>query len=87
MGSSWYAKDGIRVLSSTRWTKISEIPPDFFAVREAFFGSSSRLFHTKNTHTSSSNHHPEAIRSYRSHQGTYLQVRIVVLPAEIRQIR
>ncbi|KAD4586581.1 hypothetical protein E3N88_24182 [Mikania micrantha] len=35
-GSSRYAEAGLRVLGGTRWTKISDIPPDFFAVREAF---------------------------------------------------
>ncbi|KAD6119027.1 hypothetical protein E3N88_10298 [Mikania micrantha] len=42
LASSRYAEAGLRVIGGTRWTKISEIPPDFFAVHEAFFGSSSR---------------------------------------------
>ncbi|KAD6118811.1 hypothetical protein E3N88_10082 [Mikania micrantha] len=42
MASSRYGEASLRVLDGTRWTKISKIPPDFFAVREAFFGSSSR---------------------------------------------
>ncbi|KAD5507863.1 hypothetical protein E3N88_15566 [Mikania micrantha] len=42
MASSRYAEAGLRVLGGTRWTKISEISPDFFAVRKAFFGFSSR---------------------------------------------
>ncbi|KAD2805627.1 hypothetical protein E3N88_39004 [Mikania micrantha] len=42
LDSSRYATERLRILHGTRWTKISKIPPDFFAVREALFGSSSR---------------------------------------------
>ncbi|KAD7117356.1 hypothetical protein E3N88_04624 [Mikania micrantha] len=42
LDSSRYAEAGLRVLSDTRWTKISKIPPDFFAVREALLGFLSR---------------------------------------------
>ncbi|KAD4888602.1 hypothetical protein E3N88_20675 [Mikania micrantha] len=37
--SSRYAKEELRVLRGTRCLKISEISPDFFAVREAYFSS------------------------------------------------
>ncbi|KAD4584981.1 hypothetical protein E3N88_22582 [Mikania micrantha] len=37
--------------------------------------------------TFSSNHYSEAIRSHGWHQGSYLQVLIVVLPSELRLIR
>ncbi|KAD5317947.1 hypothetical protein E3N88_17893 [Mikania micrantha] len=41
-GRSRYAEAGLKVLGGTRWTKISEILPDFFAVCEALLGSLSR---------------------------------------------
>ncbi|KAD1768272.1 hypothetical protein E3N88_42323 [Mikania micrantha] len=42
LDSSRYATERLRILRGTRWPKISKIPPDFFAVREALFGFSSR---------------------------------------------
>ncbi|KAD5317393.1 hypothetical protein E3N88_17339 [Mikania micrantha] len=44
MASSWYAEVGLRVLGGTRWTKISEIPPDFFALPKSTDRTRDRVY-------------------------------------------
>ncbi|KAD3069200.1 hypothetical protein E3N88_37080 [Mikania micrantha] len=83
MGSSRYAMEGLRIL---RGTRCLENILDFSGNRR---GTRSLLWlpaATQNSTKSPSKLHFQAIRSYRSHQESSIQVLIVVLTADIRQI-
>ncbi|KAD1625206.1 hypothetical protein E3N88_42527 [Mikania micrantha] len=64
---------------------------DYFIRFHENYISSSYLEHIRSKRTSdelfSSNHYFEAIRSHQSYQGSYMQVRIVILTADIRPVR
>ncbi|KAD3336675.1 hypothetical protein E3N88_32194 [Mikania micrantha] len=85
--SSRYAMVKLRVLRGTRCSKISEISPDFLAIREAYFS----FLRASTTHEKSSskpsNLHFEGLTTFRSHPEVLKQVRIIFSSAGIRQNR
>ncbi|KAD4585243.1 hypothetical protein E3N88_22844 [Mikania micrantha] len=90
LDSSRYATKWLRILRGTRWTKKSEILRissryakicfDLLRVEHIRSRTPPDEFFIIQTQI-------EAIRSYRSHEGSSLQVLIVVLPAETHRIR